>query len=146
VTRLEIIAAIDAEIARLQRARFLIVQSAVERRSNGGDERRAQPKSAGKKQPVARDRRSTGSLHAAVPTVISEKPVLVTRLAPKEPPKRRIQAATKPLSALTRDVPQGPVAVPATKRETNAEAGNRTTAPTSAFGLAISRGLNAAGA
>jgi hypothetical protein len=144
VTRLEIIAAIDAEIARLQRARLLIVQASDESRSNGGNERRARRKSAGKKQPVARDRQSIGASHAVVPTVINEKPILVTRLAPKEPPKRRMQAATKHLNALTRDVPQGPVAVPATRRETRAETDNRTAAPTSAFGLAISRGLDAA--
>jgi hypothetical protein len=35
VGRLEIIAAIDAEIERLRRARFLIVQSAAGKRSNG---------------------------------------------------------------------------------------------------------------
>jgi hypothetical protein len=80
-----------------------------------------------------------------VPTAKSEKPVLVTRVAPKERPKRRIQAATRQLSALTSDVPQGPIAMPATNREKTAEADKRTAAPTSAFGLAIARGLAAVG-
>jgi hypothetical protein len=109
VDRPEIIAAIDAEIARLQRARLLIIQSVVEKRSNGGDERSVRHKNAGKRKPVARERPSIGGSQAMVPTTKSEKPVLVTRVAPKEPPKRRIQAATKQLSALTGDVPRGPI-------------------------------------
>lgn len=108
------IAAIDAEIARLQRARLLIIQSAVEKRSNGGNQSRARHGNAGKREPVVGERPSIRGSHAMVQTVISEKPVLVTRIAPKEPPKRRIKAATKQLCALTSDVPEGGIAVPAT--------------------------------
>jgi hypothetical protein len=43
VGRLEIIAAINAEIARLQRARFLIVQAAAGKQPNGSGERHVTP-------------------------------------------------------------------------------------------------------
>jgi hypothetical protein len=144
VNRPAIIAAIDAEIERLQQARFLIAHSAVGKRSSDRKQKQSPPTRPGQEQPIARTRKAIALSRGAQPTVIREKPVLVTRIAPKEPPKRRIQAATKHLSALTSDVPQGPIAVPATRRETTAEAGNRTATPTSAFGLAITRGLAAA--
>ena len=147
VDRLEIIAAIDAEIERLQHVRSMVVQSGLGKRSKGGLERRTPAAKAAKKRPVARDRQSIGRSHAARPTVIKEKPqVLITRVPPKEPPKRRVaQAATKQRSALTGDVPQDPVAVAAEHREPAAEANDRAVSPTSAFGLAITRGLGSLG-
>ena len=145
--RLEIIAAIDAEIERLQHARSLVVQSGVGMRSKGTLERRTRAANAGKKRTVARDRQSIGRSHAARPTVIKERPqVLITRVPPKEPPKRRVaQAATKQRTALTGDVPRDPVAVAAEHREPAAEANNEAVSPTSAFGLAITRGLGSLG-
>jgi hypothetical protein len=144
VDRLEIIAAIDAEIERLQHARFLIVQSAAEKQSNGGSERYGQTAKVGKKRPVARDSQSIRRPHAAGTTVIQEKPqVLVTRIPPKEPPKRRVaQATTKQWTALTGDVPQRPVVVAAKSRSSPAQADDSTVSPTSAFGLAIARRLS----
>jgi hypothetical protein len=148
VDRLEIIAAIDAEIERLQHARSLVVQSGVGKRSKGSPETRTRAANVGKKRPVARDQQSIGRSYAARPTVIKEKPqVLVTRVPPKEPPKRRVaQAATKQRTALTGDVPRDPVAVAAEHRGPPAEAANnRAVTPISAFGLAITRGLGSLG-
>jgi hypothetical protein len=144
VDRREIIAAIDAEIERLQHARFLIVQSAAGKQSNGSGERHGRTAKVEKKRPVARDSQSIGRSHAAGPTVIQEKPqVLITRVPAKEPPKRRVaQAATKQWTALTGDVPQHPVVVAAKSRSSPAQADDNTVSPTSAFGLAITRGLS----
>lgn len=90
VDRLEIIAAIAAEIERLQHARFVIVQSATGKRSNGSGESHGRVAKVGKKQPVARDSQSIGWSHAMGPMVIQEKPqVLIARIPPNEPPKRR---------------------------------------------------------
>jgi hypothetical protein len=142
VDRLEIIAAIDAEIERLEHARLLIAQSAVEKPSNISRGRRARAAKVGKKQPFSPDGRSRGKSLATMPTVIEEKPqVLVVRIPPKELPKRRVvQTAMKQRTALTGDIPQGPVAV-AKNRESAAGADTRTPSSTSAFGLAITRGL-----
>lgn len=152
--RLEIIAAIDAEIERLERSRLLIAQSAIQKQSIISRGRRAQAVKVAKKQPFSPDNRSGGKLHAAGPTVIEEKPqVLVVRIPPKEFPKRRVvQAATKQRTALTGAIPQGPVAVAknrgkaaeAKNREKAAEADPRTPSSMSAFGLAITRGLASA--
>jgi hypothetical protein len=149
VDRLEIIAAIDAEIERLEHARLLIAQSAAEkplnvsrgRRARAAG-RRARAAKVGKKQPFSRDNRSSGKSYATGPTVKEEKPqVLVVRIPPKELPKRRVvQTATKQRTALTGDVPQGPVAV-AKNREKASGADVRTPSSMSAFGLAITRGL-----
>jgi hypothetical protein len=142
VDRLEIIAAIDAEIERLEHARLLIAQSAVAKPSNAIRERRARAAKVGKKQTVSPNDRSSGKSHATGPTVIEEKPqALVVRIPPKELPKRRVvQTAMKQRTALTGDIPQGPVAV-AKNRERAAGAEIRTPSSMSAFGLAITRGL-----
>src|SRR5262245_51285458 len=125
---------IDAEIERLQEARLLIAQSAVGKRSNRSHETPHQTATAGK-QFLPRDRRS----QVRRPTPIKEEPqVLVTRIPPKESPKRRVvRAAAKQLSALTGDIPQGPVVAPANNRVMAAGADNRPAASTSAFGMAI---------
>jgi hypothetical protein len=142
VDRLQIIAAIDAEIECLKHARLLIAQSAVEKPSNVSRERRARVAKVGKKQPFSPDDRSSGKSHATGPTVIEEKPqVLAVRIPPKELPKRRVvQTAMKQRTALTGDIPQGPVAV-AKNWEKAGGADSRATSSMSAFGLAIARGL-----
>jgi hypothetical protein len=145
VDRLKIITAIDAEIERLEHARLLIAQSAVEKPSNISHGKRARAGKLGKKQHSSLDNRSNGKLHAASPTIIEVKPqVLVVRLPPKELPKRRVvQAATKQRTALTGAIPHGPVAV-AKNPEKPAGADTRTPSSTSAFGRAITRGLASA--
>jgi hypothetical protein len=142
VDRLEIIAAIDAEIERLEHARLLIAQSGVEKPSNISRGRRTRAARAGKKQPFSPDNRSSGKSHAAGLTVIEEKPqVLVVRIPPRELPKRRVvQTAMKQRTALTGDIPKGPIAV-AKNRERAVGAEIRTHSSMSAFGLAITRGL-----
>jgi hypothetical protein len=76
-----------------------------------------------------------------------ELPLLITRVTAKEAPKPRITAvAMKQKTALTADVPENPIAVPANRSKVTAE-GSETSvahtasAPASAFGLAITRGL-----
>jgi hypothetical protein len=150
VDRREIIAVIDAEIERLRHARLLIVQSAGERPSNGGYKTRARPTNVGENLSSTRDRQPIKRSHVMRPILIKDEPqVVVTRIPPKEPPKRRaIRAATKPTkqwTALTGDVPQGPVVVAAKNPEIAAQPDNRTPAATSAFGLAIRRSLASVG-
>jgi hypothetical protein len=76
-----------------------------------------------------------------------ELPVLITRVTAKEAPKQRVTpAATKQKTALTADVPENPIAVPANRRKVTAEGSeasvaHTTSAPVSAFGLAIAREL-----
>jgi hypothetical protein len=76
-----------------------------------------------------------------------ELPVLITRVTAKEAPKPRITpVATKQKTALTADVPENPIAVPANRSKVTAE-GSETSvahtasAPASAFGLAVAREL-----
>ena len=140
--RLEIIAAIDAEIVCLKHARLLIAQSAVEGPSNVSRERRAQVAEGGKKQPFSPDGGSSGKSHATEPTVIEEKPqVLAVRIPPKKLPERRVvPTAIKQRAALTGDTPQSPVAA-AKKCEKAGGGESRVASSTSAFGLAIAREL-----
>jgi hypothetical protein len=75
-----------------------------------------------------------------------EATVPVTRLPAKEAPRQRVSRdVAKRQTALTRDVPSGPIAVPRNNsRESVArsESGPRAIAPSaSAFGEAIARGL-----
>jgi hypothetical protein len=74
VDQLEIIAAIDAEIERLEHARLLIAQSAVEKPSNISRRKRARTAKVGKKQTFSPDDRSSGKSYATGPTVVEEKP------------------------------------------------------------------------
>jgi hypothetical protein len=76
-----------------------------------------------------------------------ELPVLITRVTAKEAPKPRITpVATKQKTALTADVPENPIAVPANRRKETGK-GSETSvahtapAPASAFGLAVAREL-----
>ena len=89
--RLEIIAEIDAEIERLQQARLLIAQSAVGKQLNRSRLRHARVARAGKKPSLNQVSQVAGRSHATGPTVVQEKsPVLIIRIPPKEPRKRRV--------------------------------------------------------
>jgi hypothetical protein len=112
VTSQEIIAAIDAEIQRLQQARKLIS-------GLGGTKRRGTP-------PVASARKAKRTLSAEAREKIAaaqrtrwakQKRPTVTKLPPKHAPVKRprkpVALKTKP--ALTGRVPSGPVAAPAPK-------------------------------
>jgi hypothetical protein len=148
VDRQEILAAIDTEIARLQRARFLIAQSVVPRRPDNHPSHRPLPAKLRKEKPVATEPQLTTPSHGE--RQIQEKvetPVRIARVPTKEAPRRRVtRAETTHRTALTGDVPQGPIAVPRNKdRETAKVKGvsvaHTSSAPASAFGLAIAREL-----
>jgi hypothetical protein len=149
VDRHEIIAALDAEIARLQHVRLLIKQSVV--RVRRGDR---------PTEPLVPTKSRRGRLFTAARKLITraqrerqiqsqqEVPVLVTRVPAKEAPKQRLirAASKKERTALTGDVPQGPVAAPGKKGRQMAEGLKAdlpqvTSPPPSAFGQAITRGL-----
>jgi hypothetical protein len=113
-----IVAALDAEIARLQLARTLIAQSttvAAFGYSGVSISNDLKPKKR-KFSPAARERIAAAQrkrwAEQRKPTVVT-----ITRVSAKEAPKRR---APKPVAnsetPLTANVPNGPVAVPADKR------------------------------
>jgi hypothetical protein len=148
VDRLEIIAAIDAEVTRLRHARFLIAQYGVGKPSDHRRSERPMPVKRRKDRPVATGRQVTARAHRERQSQQKrEVPVLITRVIAKEAPKQRVTpAATRPKTALTGDVPENPIAVPANRTKETAEGSetsvvHTTSAPASAFGLAISRGL-----
>jgi hypothetical protein len=144
VDRLELIAALDTEIARLQHARALIAQSLTHVQSS--DRPRpilasAKPRSSvtrfeGIARPQGKRRKQK-----------EEAPVLIVRVPAKEAPKeRRFRTAPKQTMALTGDVPRNPIAVPRkserdVEREPEGKLGGIRPAPASAFGEAISRGF-----
>lgn len=146
----EIIAAIDAEVARLQHARFLIAQSCVNERA--GYQRLRQPAAAKRRKGKAftRDRETPARSRDARWTERKEEAlVAVIRVPAREAPRPRLTRAaakqTKQSTALTSDVPKGPVAAPR-KAGQKAEGlegtmTRPTSVPASAFGIAISRGL-----
>ena len=148
VDRQEILAAIDAEIARLRRARFLIAQSVVPGRPDDRPSHRPLPAKRRKGKPVASGPQLTTPSHGE--RQIQQKvetPILITRVPAKEAPRLRLSRPEMThRTALTRNVPQGPIAVP---RDKNREAVNvlglsvahTSPAPASAFGLAIAREL-----
>jgi hypothetical protein len=151
VDRLEIIAAIDAEVTRLRHARFLIAQYGVGKPSDHRRSERPMPVKRRKDRPVATGRQVTA--HAHRERQIQQKqelPVLITRVTAKEAPKPRITpVATKQKTALSADVPENPIAVPANsvnRRKETAEGSDTrlahtASAPASAFGLAVAREL-----
>jgi hypothetical protein len=110
VSTQDIIAAIDAEILRLQQARKLISGSA-------GTTRRGRPPADS-----ARKVKRTLSVEAREKIAAAQrkrwakqKQVVVTKLPPKHAPvkRRRNKASVKAKTALTGKVPSGPVAAPA---------------------------------
>jgi hypothetical protein len=144
VDRQEILAVIDTEIARLRHARFLIAQSVVPRRPDDPP----LPAKLKKGKPVASGAQRTIPSHGE--RQIQQKPeapVRITRIPTKHAPKQRVtRAETRHRTALTGDVPQGPVAVPRNKGKETANVlgvsvARTSVAPTSAFGLAIAREL-----
>ena len=148
VDRQEILAAIDTEIARLRRARFLIAQSVVRRPPDERPPDRPMPAKLRKGKPVATDPQLTAPSHGE--RRIQQKqetPVRITRIPTKEAPRQRVtRAETTHRTALTGEVPQGPIAVPRIKdRETANVLGlsvaHTSPTPASSFGLAIAREL-----
>jgi hypothetical protein len=147
VDRQEIIAALDAEIARLQHTRLLIAQSAVHGRLG---KRSAQPPASTK----LKKRRISPALHESPARIPRERhtqeekeaAVPFTRVPAKEAPRPRVsRTVSKGQTALTGNVPAGPVAVPNKKNlqsATEAETKVPAVGPAaSAFGQAIARGL-----
>jgi len=152
VDRQEIIAALDAEIARLQHARALIAQAMAPVRPNGRQRPTFRSAEPNERVPSARGTRRlvrprTGQSR---PQTHEETTALVVRVPAKEAPKHRsFTAVPKQRTALTGDVPRGPVAAPKkTDRDMlRASPGSTekfaafTHEPASAFGEAISRSL-----
>jgi hypothetical protein len=112
----QITAAIDAEIERLQQARNMIAGS------TGSGKRRGRPPGSSSQKPAKKKR----SLSAAAREKIAaaqrkrwakKEQVVVTKVPPKHAPVKRPrnQASVKAKTALTGNVPSGPVAAPATK-------------------------------
>lgn len=148
--RQEIITAIDAEIARLHHARFLIAQSLVGEGRGHQRPRQLTPAKQAKPNPSVRNRETTArSRHVRQADRTEEAQVVVIRVPAREAPRPRLTRAvakqTQQRTALTSDVPKGAVAVPRKTRE-NADGreGNAApgiSVPASTFGIAISRGL-----
>ena len=142
------LAAIDTEIVRLRRARFLIAQSVVPGRPDDRPSHRPLPAKRRKGKPVASGAQLTTPSHGE--RQIQQKvetPILITRVPAKEAPRQRLSRPEMThRTVLTRNVPQGPIAVPRNKnRETANVLGlsvaHTSPAPASAFGLAIAREL-----
>lgn len=149
--RQEIIAALDAEIARLQHARHLIIQSRrAKQASRQSTVRPKQIKQKSEKLLVRKIEKIAELSHPAPQAAQKpEQQVAVVRVPARQPRNARRVAATpmRQVTALTRNVPQSPVAAPPKAREKK-EGTERptpspvsTTAPASSFGMAISRGL-----
>jgi hypothetical protein len=111
----QIIAAIDAEIARLQLARSLIAQSATPKAygqlatsmSNAGKQK-ARKLSAEARERIAAAQRKRWA-EQKKPAAIT-----VTRVPAREAPKRRApKPVAKPETPLTANIPDSPVAAPA---------------------------------
>jgi hypothetical protein len=144
VDRLELIAALDTEIARLQQARALIAQSLAHVQPN--DRPRPLFASAKPRSSVTRFE-GLARPQSKRPKQKEEAPVLIVRVPAKEAPKqRRFKTAPKQTMALTGDVPRSPIAVPRkserdVEREPAGKSGGIEPAAASAFGEAISRGF-----
>jgi hypothetical protein len=116
----QITAAIDAEIERLQQARIVIAGSA------DGGKRRGRPPGSGsqkpaKKKPAKKKRALSAAAREKIAAAqrkrwAKQKQVVVTKVPPKHAPvKRPRQVSVKAKTALTGNVPTGPVAGPASK-------------------------------
>ena len=148
VDRQEILAAIDTEIARLRRARFLIAQSVVSGRAGKRPSHRPLPAKRRKGKPVASGAQLTTPSHGEHQIQQKvETPILITRVPTKEAPRQRLSRPEMThRTALTGDVPQAPIAVPRNKNSETANVlgvseAHASSAPASAFGLAIAREL-----
>jgi hypothetical protein len=144
VDRQEILAVIDTEIARLRHARFLIAQSVVPGRP---DDRPLPAKRRQGKRVAGGAQRTTPPHGERQMQQKLETPIRITRIPTKDAPRQRVtRAETRQRTALTGDVPQGPIAAPRNKDRDTASvlgvsAAGSSPAPTSAFGLAIAREL-----
>jgi hypothetical protein len=149
VDRQEIIEALDGEIARLQHARLLIAQSVVHgslsKRTpshSPSTESRKRTLWAAIREPIARASRE-GRIQLE-----KEAAIPFARIPAKEAPSQRVPTAVaKYETALTANVPAGPVAAPG-KKSREVTAGSEADLPAiassaSAFGQAIARGLAA---
>jgi hypothetical protein len=150
----EIIAAIDAEIATLQQARLLVAQSLVQAPVNSGARAKSKTVIPSKKrrEPLAQARhvpRNHGpKSHALGNVEIPEVPVTITRIPAKRAPAQRgFKAVSKQRTALSAEIPMGPVAVPKKKGEEitafEGHPANGASVSASAFGQAVTRGLMA---
>ena len=111
----QIIAAIDAEIARLQLARTLIAQSGTPKTS---DRRATAISNAGKRKTRKLSAEARERIAAAQRKRWAEQKnpaaITVTRVPAREAPKRRApKPAAKPETPLTGNIPNAPVAAPA---------------------------------
>ena len=145
VDRHEILAAIDTEIARLRRARFLITQSVVPGRP---DKRPSHPPLRAERRkgkPVVSGAQLTAPSHGERQILQEQKALVrITRIPTKEAPRQRVtRAETTHGTALTGNVPQGPIAVPRNKtaKVLGVSVVHTRSAPASAFGVAVAREL-----
>ena len=148
VNREEILAAIDTEITRLRHARLLIAQSVVAKRREDRPSDRPLPAKRSKGKPVASGAQLTAPSHGERQILQEQKALVrITRIPTKEAPRQRVtRAETTHGTALTGNVPQGPIAVPRNKdREATKVLGvsvvHTRSAPASAFGVAVAREL-----
>src|SRR3979490_1956929 len=121
VERHQLIALIDVEIERLQKARLLVAPSVV------STQLRSRPKKTQAPQPVVKERVSgTLELTASAPPPVStpqEQPAIkITRMPAKyrarsRSPRRTKQTILRAATALTSTVPLHPVAAPPKRNE-----------------------------
>ena len=145
--RREIIAALDAEIARLRHARLLITQTmALGRQADRPAALGVSTKSRKKMAPVALREPLVRTQPEPQTQEEKEAAVPFTRVPAKAAPRSRVsRAVPKHQIALTANVPTGPVAAPG-KKSSESAAGSKADMPAiapsaSAFGQAIARGL-----
>ncbi|MFL6428318.1 MAG: hypothetical protein ACJ71S_08760 [Acidobacteriaceae bacterium] len=116
----QIIAALDAEVARLRLARTLIAQSATPKTPSGP---RASISDAGKSLEPEKSRKRALPVEARERIAAAQRKrwaeqkksavVAITRVPAKEAPKRRApKPIAKPETPLTANIPDGPIAVP----------------------------------
>lgn len=153
VDRQQIIAALDTEIARLQQARALIIQTVARARPAARRQSTFQSASASEKTASSATRigRLVGPQNGSrTPQTHQETTALVTKVPAKEAPKHRpFTVALKQTTALTGNIPRGAVAAPTKigrdlmrgSLGSEEKLGALGRAPASAFGEAISRSL-----
>jgi len=138
MNRQEIIAVLDAEIARLQSARDLVAQSLVNVKQTGPPQSSARASSPTRLRSAVIKAKRLAPSQAERQTQLSEAvSVPITRLPAKEAPRQRLRSRDNPraATALTGVVPNGPVAAPRKSERPMQEMSAST------FGEAISRGF-----
>jgi hypothetical protein len=120
----EIVATIDAEIARLQEVRAVLSGTVTSKRRGrppGWPKKAAPAKAASKKRVISAEGRAKIAeaqrkrwAKAKRAKAKPKKPVAVTKVAPKKAPvKRQPKPLARKKTALSGNVPTGPVAAPA---------------------------------